>query len=451
MHRSSITRRHFLMGSLATATATRFAFAKKPSANDKLNIACIGCGGQGGADLRSVSGENIVAMCDVDSVRAAEAFERFPDVPKYDDFRVMLDKEHKHIDAVVIAIPDHMHAFAAMAAMELGKHVYVEKPMAHSISEVRKLTEAARRYGVVTQMGNQGHSFKGVWELDHMVKSGWLGNVTEVHSWTNRPSWPQGVGRPAETPPVPETLNWDVWLGPAPERPYNPAYCPRNWRGWQDFGAGALGDMGCHIMDAPYYSLGLTAATRASAEATDVNDETFPSSCTVTMEFPARGAMPPVTYTWREARLLPPRPEGLPEYVQFHDPDKEKSDDIIYMGDKDCGSILVGDKAMATCDTYGTRPRFLDKDTQAEYDASEKPELKGANHHRNWIEACKGIGQANSRFDYAGPFTETVLMGNLAVQAGEPIEYDPKTMKVTNLPEANRFVEREYRTGWSLG
>lgn len=451
MKTQSITRRHFLMGSLAVAAASRVSSAKKQSANDKLNIACIGCGGRGAADLQGVMRENIVAMCDVDSKRAAEAFERFPDVPKYEDFRVMLDKEQNNIDAVVVATPDHMHAFAAMAAIQLGKHVYVEKPMAHSISEARKLTESAKRYGVVTQMGNQGHSFRGVYELDHMVKNGWLGNVTEVYSWTNRPNWPQGVGRPADTPPVPDGLNWDLWLGPAPERPYHPAYCPRDWRGWLDFGAGALGDMGCHIMDAPFYTLGLTSAVRASAEAENVNDETFPLKCRVTMEFPARGDMPPVKYHWLEDDLLPPRPEGLPDYVKFHEKDKDREDGVIYMGDNDCGSILIGDKAMATCDTYGTSPRFLDKDVQAEYDASDPPKPKGENHHRNWIEACKGEGQANSRFEYAGPLTEAVLMGNLAVQAGEPIEYDPETMKVTNLPEANRFIEREYRKGWSLG
>jgi predicted dehydrogenase len=450
MHTPKLTRRHFFMGSLAAAAWTRIPRAQGDSPNGKLNIACIGCGGRGAADLQAVMRENIVAMCDVDSKRAAEAFERFPDVPKYDDFRVMLDKEHKNIDAVVVATPDHMHAFAAMAAIELGKHVYVEKPMAHSISEARKLTEAARRYKVVTQMGNQGHSFRGVYELEHMVKDGWLGNVTEVHSWTNRPSWPQGIGRPEDTPPVPDGLNWDVWLGPAPERPYHPAYCPRDWRGWIDFGAGALGDMGCHVMDAPFYALGLTSAIRASAEAANANEETFPSSCTVSMEFPARGDMPPVTYTWREAGLLPPIPEGCAEYVQFRDEKAERLDDVIYLGDGKCGSILVGDKAMVTIDTYGTSPRFLDKEKQAEFDASDPPEIRGGNHHKNWIDACKGEGTAVSNFDYAGPLTEAVLMGNLAIQAGEPIEYDPETMKVTNLPEANRFVEREYREGWSL-
>ncbi len=418
-----------------TQSATK---PRKVSANDKLNIACVGVGGQGQSDLRAVMHENIVALCDVDADRAKEVFasERFATTPKYNDYRVMIEKQ-KDIDAVVVAIPDHMHAFVATAAMQLGKHVYVEKPMAHSIAEVHKLAATARQYKVATQMGNQGHSMPGVWMLCKMIDANIIGPVREVQCWTNRPSWPQGLERPADTPPIPAMLNWDVWLGSALERPYNPAYLPHKWRGWWDFGCCAMGDMGCHILDAPYTSLKLGAPTKMSAETSGINNETGPLWSIITFEFPARDALPPVKLTWYDGGKLPPRPEGLPADFK--------------LGDRDGGSLLIGEKGAITVGTYGGGPRFLSSEQQAQWDAMapERDEFLG--HHKPWIAACKGGKPSLSNFDYAAPFTEVVLLGNVAMRAGQPIEWDTATKTASNLPGANRFIDPPYRAGWALG
>ena len=439
----STSRRQFL-GQTASAAA---AFMIVPShvlggagkipPSERLNIAGVGAGGQAAHDLEQVARDsNIVALCDVDDARAARSFQRWPDAGRYKDFRVMLEKE-KDIDAVVVGTPDHMHAFAAMAAIELGKHVYVEKPMAHSVSEARKLTAAARRYKVVTQMGNQGHSFRGCHILRAWVEDNAIGEITEVHCWTNRPTWPQGVDRPAETPPVPATLDWDLWLGPAPERPYHPAYCPRNWRGWWDFGAGALGDMGCHIMDGAFYALELGPPTRVSAESSGINDETGPKWSIICYEFPKRGKLPPVTLTWYDGGKTPARPPELEEGR--------------ILGDKDgCGSLYVGAKGKIMATTYGNGVRIIPETKMKAYKKAKVELPRRPMHHENWTLACKGEGTAISNFDYAGPFTEMVLLGNVALRAGQPIEWDSENMKITNLPEAQRFIERAYRPGWTL-
>ncbi|NUM53978.1 MAG: Gfo/Idh/MocA family oxidoreductase [Candidatus Hydrogenedentes bacterium] len=411
---------------------------RKVSANDKLNIACVGVGGQGYADLRSVMHENIVAMCDVDAESATRAYalEALAAVPKYNDYRVMLDKQ-KDIDAVVVSIPDHMHTFVATSAMQLGKHVYVQKPMAHSVAEAHKLAATARQYKVVTQMGNQGHSGTGVWRLCDMIASGIIGPVREVQCWTNRPTWPQGLDRPADTPPVPATLNWDVWLGAAPERPYHPAYLPHKWRGWWDFGCCAMGDMGCHILDPPYTSLKLGAPARISAETSGVNNETGPLWSIITFEFPARGDMPPVKLTWSDGGKMPPRPGGLA-------PD-------FRLGDNDGGSLLIGEKGAITVGTYGNGPKFLSAEQQAQWDAMARNDREVSEHHRNWIAACKGEATAISNFDYAAPFTEVVLLGNVSMRANGPVEWDTASKRITNLADANRFIDPPYRTGWTLG
>ncbi|MCC6694915.1 MAG: Gfo/Idh/MocA family oxidoreductase [Candidatus Hydrogenedentes bacterium] len=419
----------------ATSPGKQTATSALPSATDKLNIACVGVGGQGGSDLRAVAHENIVALCDVDSDRAAKAFAGFPEVPKYADFRVMLEKQ-KDIDAVVIATPDHTHYFAAMAAIQAGKHVYVEKPMCHYIPEVRKLTQAARDAGVATQMGNQGHSFYGVWQLKSMIEEGWLGQVREVHCWTNRPTWPQGLERPKDTPPVPPTLDWDLWLGSAPERPYHSAYLPHVWRGWWDFGSCALGDMGCHILDAPYTALNLGAPTHVEAESSGVNQETGPLWSIIRFDFPARGDMPPVRVTWHDGGKMPALPEGIGAGTD--------------LGDKDGGSLFIGDKAALTVGTYGGNPRLLPESKMSEYLAVHPDRPKGVSHHRTWLDACKGGKPSLSNFEYAGPFTEVVLLGNVALRTGQPIEWDAAAMQVTNLPEANQYVVRPYRAPWAL-
>ncbi|NIA12571.1 MAG: Gfo/Idh/MocA family oxidoreductase [Nitrospiraceae bacterium] len=404
--------------------------------SEKLNVAGIGAGGQAAHDLDKVSRySNIVALCDVDEKQARESFERWPDAAKYKDYRVMLDKQ-KDIDAVVVATPDHIHAPAAIAAMELGKHVYVEKPMAHNIYEVRRMMEVARRTKVATQMGNQGHSFYGCRVLRTWIEAGVAGKVREIHSWTNRPTWPQGIDRPADTPPVPPTLDWNLWLGPAPERPYHPAYVPRNWRGWCDFGTGALGDMACHIMDGPFWSLDLGFPTRVEAEVSGPSIESYPKWSIIRYEFPKRGKMPPLTYTWYDGGKMPERPDELEEERR--------------MGDSDGGSLLIGDKATIMTGTYGGGVRVI---PETKMKALKRPKVKyprSPGQHEEWIEACKGGKPAGSNFEYAGQLTEMVLLGVLALRTGGVIEWDAKNMKATGLPEADPFIRREHREGWRV-
>ena len=434
----AISRRHFLKG---TSTAVA-AFTIVPRhvlggpghtpPSERLNIAGIGVGGRGEGDVRSVAkNNNIVALCDVDFKRAAKTFDKHPNAKKYKDFRRMLSEMDKQIDAVTVATADHTHAVAAMTAMKMGKHVYVEKPLTHSIYEARMLTEAARKYGVATQMGNQGHSSESVRLVCEWVWDGAIGPVREVHVWTNRPIWPQGIDRPKETPPTPATLDWDLWLGPAPERPYNPKYLPFVWRGWWDFGTGALGDMGCHNIDAAFWALKLGQPTSVQAISTPTNDETAPLVSKVDYEFPARGDMPPVKMTWYDGGLKPAMPAEL-----------ETGRDLPANG-----SFLVGDKGVLM--TSGS-PRLIPEEKMQDYKRPDKTIPRVEGHHQNWIDACKGGPPAGSNFDYAGPLTELVLLGNVAVRTGRRIEWDAKNMKVTNIPEANKYVRREYREGWTL-
>jgi len=441
-----MSRRTFFIGSasaalLAGSVASTRAVAKEDapvSANDKLNIAAIGAGGKGAADLSSVSRENIVALCDVDDAKAAESYERYPKATRYKDFRVMLEKE-KGIDAVIIATPDHTHAVAAMACMELGKHVYVEKPLTHTIAEARKLTETARRCKVATQMGNQGHAGPGVRNCCEWIWDGAIGAVKEVHIWTNRPVWPQGIDRPADTPPVPATLDWDLWLSTAPERPYNPAYCPFKWRGWWDFGCGALGDMACHIMDPANWAMKLYETKdpiTIEAESSGINAETGPVWSIIRYQFPARGDMPPVKVTWYDGGKVPARPEGIEAEAK--------------LGDDENGSLFVGEKGFLTTGEYGGGSRLLPNTLMKEYKRPENRIPKSPGHHFEWIRACKGGEPAGSNFDYAGPFTEIVLLGNVALRAGKPIVWDPVKMQITNDPEANQFVSKKYRKGWEV-
>jgi len=421
------------------------------SPSEKLNIAGIGVGGMGKNNIANLSSENIVALCDVDEEYAAPVFNCYPKAKKYRDFRKMLEKQ-KDVDAVVIATPDHTHAVIAMAAMQMGKHVYVQKPLTYSVYEARVLTEAARKYKVATQMGNQGHSGEGIRLICEWIWDGAIGPVREVHAWTNRPIWPQGIDRPKDTPPVPDTLAWDLWLGPAPVRPYHPAYLPLFWRGWWDFGTGALGDMACHILDPVFWALKLKypisveasiASTRRKTESgwtkLVVNTETYPNASIVRYKFPARGDMPPVKLTWYDGGLLPPRPEEL-------EPGRQ-------MGDS--GVIFVGGKGKLMCGTYGDGPRLVPETKMKEYKRPEKtlPRIDSGveGHEKDWARACKGGKPASSNFDYSGPLTETVVMGNLAIHyPGRKLEWDGQNMKVTNFPEANEYVRRRYRDGWTL-
>lgn len=412
--------------------------------SEKLNIATIGSGGMGGGNTNAVSSENIIALCDVDFQRAAGTFNKFPNAKQYKDFRIMLEKE-KDIEAVITATPDHTHAVSAMMAIKMGKHVYVQKPLTHSIFEARQLTEAARKYKVMTQMGNQGRSGNGVRELSEIIWAGVIGDISEVHSWTNRPVWPQGIDRPKDTPPVPDHLDWDLWLGPAPLRPYNPVYLPFNWRAWIDFGCGALGDMGCHVMDPPFFAmkLGYPDGVQGS-HSYDVptmwtrfnNKETYPRASHVQYSFPKRENMPAMTLDWYDGGILPIWP------------DEFKPDTKI----PESGTIFIGTEGVIMCETYGGNVQLFMKNKRDRFVTPEQtiPRIT-TSHEMDWVRSCKDGKPASSNFDYSGPLTEMVLMGNLSMFVpGKKLKWNGKKMRVTNNDKANELIKREYREGWSL-
>jgi predicted dehydrogenase len=444
MAQKKLNRRTFLTHSAAAATAFSILPAARLKAQDRelpddaIRIAGVGCGGQAMHDLGQVSYEGrITALADVDWDRGGKAFIRWPDAKKYQDYREMLEVEKDNYDAVVVACPDHNHAPAAMQAMKLGKHVYVEKPMAHTIHEVRALSEMAAKQGVVTQMGNQGHSLRGCHEAKAWVEDGFLEEVTEVLCWTNRPRWPQGIPRPEETPPVPEKLDWDLWLGPAPERPYHPAYCPRNWRGWYDFGTGSLGDMGCHIMDLSFFALNLGSPARvAPVKTSKWFPETYPASSIVEYDFPARNGMPPVKLTWYDGGNMPAFPDAVKNAKR--------------LGDNDGGQMLIGKDNVLVAGTYGNMPKVYSKKKEEQV---EEPKITPVRrmHHRDWVQACKNGGDTVSSFDYAAKLTEMVLLGCIALRANQPIEWDGDKMEITNLPDGGKqYLVRNYREGWTL-
>ncbi|MFZ2146584.1 MAG: Gfo/Idh/MocA family oxidoreductase [Sedimentisphaerales bacterium] len=442
-----ISRRDFMGAAAAVAAFTVIprgvlGGGRHIPASEKVNIAGIGVGGQGGSDLRALSSQNIVALCDVDWDRAAGTFRRYPDAKKYKDFRIMLDKEDKNIDAVIVATPDHVHAVASMAAIKRGKHVYCEKPLTHSVYEARVLSKAAREHKVATQMGNQGQASEGTRLMCEYIWAGAIGPVREVHVWTDRPLrgindvyWPQGVGRPTDTPEVPETLDWDLWLGPAPQRPYHPAYMPFKWRGWWDFGTGALGDIGCHSIDPIWRALKLKYPLSVEASCTLVNTETFPVSSMVTYHFGAREDMPEVKLTWYDGGLRPPRPEELEDGQQF--------------GTN--GTLFVGDKGKM----FGHA--LIPESKRKEFGKPPKVIPRSPGHHQEWIDACKGGKPAGSNFDHAGPLAEAVLLGNIALRpelkeklTRTSLLWDSAGFKFTNMPEANKFLSCSYREGWEL-
>ncbi len=452
---NNLSRRGFIGGLSAGAASFLFVpssvlgLEEKPSANNRLNIAGIGVGGMGRVNLEAVAGtENIVALCDVDSQYAAATFEKYPAAKKFKDYRTMLDEMGNTIDAVIIATPDHTHAIIAMECMRRGKHVYVQKPLTRTVHEARMLTEAARKYKVVTQMGNQGHSGEGIRLICEWIWDGAIGDVREVHAWTNRPIWPQGIKRPAETPAVPDTLDWDLWIGPAPMRPYHPAYHPWNWRAWVDFGTGALGDMACHILDPVFWSLKLKYPISVEgACASNVIErgkkvglaETYPLGSVIHLEYPSRENLPAIKVHWYDGGLLPQRPDEL--------------EDGLRMGDNDGGVLFVGDKGKLMCGCYGKGPQLLPYTRMKDYNRPGQtlPRVE-TSHEMNWVDACKAGTQASCSFDYAGPFTEMVLMGNLSLfSPGRKILWDGEKMEVTNFPELNKYVKPQYREGWTLG
>jgi len=454
-HCASLSRRE-LVGTAAAVAAFTFVprhvlgAAGQPSANNKLNIAGIGVGGRGAADIEGVSSENIAFLCDADLRSASGTIKKYPNAKVYRDFREMLQKEDKNIDAVVIGTPDHIHAPAAIMAMKMGKHVYVEKPMAHTVYEARRMTQVAKETGVVTQMGNQGHAGEGLrlyWEFIH---AGAIGTVREVHVWTDRagtperPWWPQGVDRPKDSIPVPEGLDWDLWLGPARWRPYakfpngrggEATYCPSNWRGWWDFGCGAIGDMAVHNADPAFFALDLGAPTAVEAQTSPVNDETLPIWNVIAFEFPAKGDRPAVKMVWYDGAKLPPTPPEL---------------EGRKLGDN--GILFVGDKGKLLGPSHAGTPRLIPESRQKEYGRPPKSLPRSPGHHKEWIEACKARKpqDARSGFWYAGPFVEALLVGNLAVRLQKRIEWDAVKMRSPNCPEADNYITKFYRNGFNL-
>ncbi len=434
--------------------------------SDKLNIAAIGAGGKASYNLQQAfnnGAENIVALCDVDDRQSADSRKKWPKAGYYHDYRQMLDKESKSIDAVIISTPDHMHAVQTLPCMELGKHVYVEKPLTHDIAEARILTEAARKHKVVTQMGNQGSSGDDTRHIEAWVQQGVIGPVHTVHVWTNRPVWPQGIATPSGDFPIPGEVHWDLWLGTAPKRPYNPIYIPANWRGWVDFGTGSLGDMGCHFMDVPYRALklGYPIAVECSVGAVYkgffdplLNPESYPPSSKIHIQFPARDKMPAVEMIWYDGGIMPKRPAELLPDEQF--------------GEWDGGILFKGSKGKIMAGLFGRNPTLLPTRRMKETKLPEpiRPFVQGGaeGHQTQWVNACKkGHGAyTSSPFEDAGPLTETVLMGNLAVRSFNHSEKDSKgnerfngrkqllwngqDMKITNFEPANQYVKRSYRS-----
>jgi predicted dehydrogenase len=398
--------------------------AQNRSPNEKLNIGVIGVANQGAYDLDNVRSQNIVALCDIDDNYLAAAAKDLPQAKTYNDYRKLL--EQKGIDAVVIATPDHMHAPITLAALESGRHVYCEKPLTHTVCEARKVAVAAKKHARVTQMGTQIHAGSNYRRVVEIVQSGALGTVREVHVWVDR-VWTRD-GRPADTPPVPPNIHWDLWLGVAPERPYNPAYLPATWRGWWDFGGGTLADMACHHMDLSHWALNLRHPLTVEAEGPPVKPENTPAWLIVHYDYPARDLQPPVRLTWYNGGKRPPHfAEGkLPEW-----------------GD---GTLLVGEKGMLLA-SYGRYVLLPEKDF-AGFQPPPKTIPDSIGHHAEWIEACKTGGPTTCNFDYAGALTETVLLGNVAYRVGQKLEWDSERQIATNCPDADRYLRPHYRKGW---
>jgi predicted dehydrogenase len=448
MHKSSTqTRRQFLQETATLAAGVSLAWplvstasARQVAANEKLAIGIIGAGGRGWDNLQGVKSERIVALADVDDKMAKNAFKQFPDATRYRDFREMLDKE-KTLDAVVVSTPDHVHATAAITAMNRGLHVYCEKPLAHTIYEARRMSEVAQKTGVVTQMGIQGHAMEGTRRAVEVVRSGAIGDVKELHVWTDRPAgwWPQGEERPKDTPEVPETLDWDLWLGPAPVRPYNAVYVPFKWRGRWDFGTGAIGDMGVHDLDTAFWALELGVPTSADVVAASLKtDDCPPLASILDIRYPARGSAPPVKLLFYDGKLLPP-----PELFQG----EEMSDN---------GSLMIGTKGTLYTRTWhggeNEKDMFLLLPSKefVDYKPPTPTLPRTEEHHIEWIKACKGGPPTQANFQYAAKLTEGLLVGQLAIRTGKKIDWDEKQMRATGCTEADAFIRPQFRSGWEV-
>ncbi len=449
----TLSRRRFLRSSIAAA-----ALAAVPSASmivprrvlgrgptppsDKLAIAGIGIGGMGAANLKALEEEAIVALCDVDPGYAAATVKRYPKARFYTDYRALLDKE-KGVDAVVIATPDHTHAVITMAALRAGKHVYTQKPLTHGVWEARQLALAAQASKLTTQMGIQGHSGEGIRLVVEWVRAGLVGEVREVDAWCDLSYYPWGHAywsskwgeRPADAPVIPSGLAWDLWIGPAPFRPYHPAYHPMVWRCWWDFGVGMMGDRGAHTLDAAVWALGLDAPETVEATSLGLDPETHPLSAIVTYRFPARGGRPPVKLTWYEGTRAP-RPEALEDGRNMPE---------------EGGLVFKGSKGLVMCGVYGDSPRLVPESLMRDAKRPERsiPRVEGSHEH-DWARACKKGEKAGAAFEYAGPLTEICLLGNVAKKLDTRIAWDAANLLVTNVPEAEALIRRPYRPGWNL-
>jgi predicted dehydrogenase len=405
--------------------------------SEKLNLASIGVGGQGGSDIGQLAGGPIhmVAVCDVDEQNRNKAASRFPSAKTFTDWRELLDRLDKQIDAVSVSTPDHMHAPISMSAIRRGKHVYCQKPLTHTIHEARRITAAAREAKVVTQMGIQIHSSIEYRMATEIIQAGAIGKVKAVHAWSDRPGWPQGGPRPKGQSPVPPSLNWDLWLGVAPQRPYvADAYAPFKWRGILDFGCGALGDMGCHIIDTPFTALKLTSPTQVTAEGPGCTADMHPAWEIIHYEFPGTEytAGPTLNLTW-------------------YDGDHRPAESLVALGRgqhfPSNGSIFIGEKGSILLPHVGG-PQLLPREDFLTY---KRPKLPGHDHYLQWVKACLGKDHASANFDFAGPLTETVLLGVLAARfPGKHLQWDAANLRVKNLPEANEFVRVAYRPGWEV-
>jgi len=442
-----VSRRQFLSATAAISALTivprHVLGAGETSPSEKLNIAGIGVGGMGASNLENLKSQNIVALCDVDPNYAAKTFKQYPNAKVWTDYRLMLEQQ-KDIEAVLIATPDHTHAVIAMAAMKAGKHVYCQKPLTHDVYEARMLAQAAKECRVATQMGNQGHSAEGMRLICEWIWDGAIGEVREVDAWCDLSYYPWGHAywsskwgeRPKDTPPLPAGLNWDIWLGPAKERPYHPAYHPAVWRCWWDYGCGMMGDRGAHTLDAAVWALKLGHPASIEATSCGRNPDTHPVAAMVTYRFPARDTLPPVKLTWVEGLRIP-WPEDLDDDLEM-----PAEGGILFKGSK--GKIMAG--------VYAQRPILLPTRLNNEYKRPPKTILRveGEGHELDWVRAAKSGKPAVSNFGYSGPLTEICLLGNIAKRVDGRILWDGPNLKVTNQPAANQYVRTEYRPGWKL-
>jgi predicted dehydrogenase len=436
----TISRRRFLGHSVAAGAVASGYFvnplpaAQSPSPNEQLNLAIVGAGNKGWHNVQQLKSENIAVLCDVDANFLARAAKDFPEARQYRDYRRMLDAEAQRIDAVVVSTPDHHHAPATSIALDLGKHVYCEKPLTHSVQEARVIAELAKKNQLATQMGIQIHAGDNYRRVVELVRSGAIGRVSEVYTWCNK-GWGDGRFEPSDQP-APPHLDWDLWLGPAPQRPYSPNLHPANWRRFWEYGSGTFGDMACHIVDLPFWALDLRHPTSVTCEGPEVHPDGAPNWTKAIYQFPAQGDQPEITLHWSDG-------DAHFDLVQSTNDDRDRP--LSRWG---LGILFVGDKGMLAAD-YG-RHLLLPLDKFAGFQPPPQSIPASAGHWNEWVAACKTGSPTTCNFDYAGTMTETVLLGIVAYRTGKELAWDAQTLKATNCPEADAFVNKQYRAGWNV-